>query len=92
MPTITPKYTLEMPFFGGGIHSKIENAAIQNVEYYKQAESFFERFNRGFYKLNQKERQIIVMACLEELPMFNYQISKELHKSTSYFLCSCFKH
>ncbi|MGE6601501.1 hypothetical protein ACQKEY_07220 [Lysinibacillus fusiformis] len=28
LPTITPKYTLEMPSFGGGIHSKVENAAI----------------------------------------------------------------
>ena len=85
LPTITPKYTLEMQSFGGGIHSKVENAAIRNVEYYKQAERFFERFNRGFYKLNQKERQIIVMACLEEVPMFNYHISKELHISERTF-------
>ncbi len=85
LPTITPKYTLEMPSFGGGIHSKVENAAIRNVEHYKQAENFFERFNRGFYKLTQKERQIIVMACLEEVPMFNYQISKELHISERTF-------
>ena len=85
LPTITPKYTLEMPSFGGTVNSKVENAAIKNVEHYKQAEKFFERFNRGFYKLTRKERQIIIKAFLEEVPMFNYQIASELNVSERTF-------
>lgn len=85
LPTITPKYTLEMPSFGGGVNSKVENAAIKNVELYKQAEKFFERFNRGFYKLTKRERQIIIMAFLEEIPMFNYQVANELNVSERTF-------
>lgn len=81
LPTITPKYTLEMPAFGGGVNSKVENAAIKNVELYKQAEKFFERFNRGFYKLTKKERQIIIMSSLKEIPMYNYQVANELNVS-----------
>lgn len=78
LPTITPKYTLDMPSFGGGVHSKVESAAIKNVDHYRQAEKFFERFNRGFYKLSKKERQLIIMSFLEEVPKFNYEISNEL--------------
>ncbi|WP_339216245.1 ArpU family phage packaging/lysis transcriptional regulator [Solibacillus sp. FSL W8-0372] len=78
LPTITPRYTLEMPSFGGGVHSKVESSAINNVEHYCQAERFFARFNRGFYKLSKKERQLIVMSYLEEVPMINYQIAQEL--------------
>lgn len=85
LPTITANYTLNMPLYSGGFHSKVENAAIRNVEHYELAKAFFERFNRAFYKLTQKERQIIVMACLEETPLFNYQISKKLHISERTF-------
>lgn len=35
--------------------------------------------------MTQKERQIIMMACLEEVPMFNYHIAKELHISERTF-------
>ncbi|AHN24272.1 hypothetical protein T479_12710 [Lysinibacillus varians] len=77
MPTVTANYTLNMPSYRGGLNSKVENAAIRNVEYYKQAKAFFEKFNRAFLKLTQKERQIIVMACLEETPLFNYQSERQ---------------
>ena len=85
LPTITPKYTLEMPSFGETVNSKVENAAIKNVEHYKQAEKFFESFNRGLYKLTRKERQIIIKAFLEEVPIFNYQIASELNVSERTF-------
>ncbi|MED3876194.1 ArpU family phage packaging/lysis transcriptional regulator [Lysinibacillus capsici] len=85
LPNITPKYTLEMPSFGGGVHSKVEGAAIKNVEHYKEAEKFYKKFYYGFYKLTKKERQVIVKAFLEEVPMFNYQIAKELHVSERTF-------
>jgi len=85
LPTITPRYTLAMPSFGGGVHSEVESAAINNVEHYRQAEKFFARFNRGFYKLSKKERQLIVMSYFEEVPMLNYQIAKELSVSERTF-------
>lgn len=85
LPTITPKYTLEMPSFGGGVSSKTENAAIKNIEHFQQAQIFFEKFNHGFYKLTRRERQIIIKAFLEEVPMFNYQIANELKVSERTF-------
>lgn len=81
LPTITPKYTLEMPANTGSVNSKTENAAIRNVELYQKAEKFFKKFNRGFYRLSYKEREIIVKAFLEEEPAFNYQIANELNVS-----------
>lgn len=67
-----------MTSFGGVVNSKVENTAIRNVDHYRQAEKFFTRFNHGFYKLSKKERQLIIMAFLDEVPMFNYEISNEL--------------
>lgn len=85
LPTITPKYTLEMSSFGGLANSKTENAAIRNVELFREAESFFERFNRAMYKLSLKERRIIVMSFLEEEPRFDYEIYNEIGVSESTF-------
>lgn len=85
LPTITPKYTLDMPSFGGTVSSKTESAAIKNVEHFQQAKIFFEKFNNGLYKLNRRERQIIIKAFLEEIPMFNYQIADELKVSERTF-------
>lgn len=85
LPTITPKYILEMSSFGGTVNSKTENAAIKNVEHYRQAEKFFECFNYGLYKLSKKEREIIIKAFLEEIPLFNYQIARELNVSERTF-------
>ncbi|MCM0626653.1 hypothetical protein M5J14_19325 [Lysinibacillus sp. OL1_EC] len=39
LPTITANYTLNMSSYSGGFHSKVENAAIRNVEHYKQAKA-----------------------------------------------------
>lgn len=78
LPTITPKYTMEMPSFGGGVQSKVESAAIKSVDNYREAMKFFEKFNRAFYKLSKKERQIIVLAYLDEVPRYNYEVASEL--------------
>ena len=78
LPTITPRYTMEMPSFGGGVQSKVENAAIKSVDNYREAMKFFEKFNRAFYKLSKKERQIIVLAYLDEMPRYNYEVANEL--------------
>ena len=81
LPTITPKYTLEMPAFTGLVNSKTENAAIRNVDFQRRAEKFFDQFNRALYKLSKKEREIIAKAYLDEAPRFNYEIANELHLS-----------
>lgn len=85
LPTITPRYTLEMPSFGGLSNSKTETAAIKNVEYFKEVENFFERFNRAMYKLSMKERQIIIMSFLDEEPRYDYEIYNEIGVSESTF-------
>lgn len=78
LPTITPKYTMEMPAFTGAVNSKVESAAIKSAENYREAMKFFERFNRAFYKLSKKERQLIVLAYLDEVPRYNYEVASEL--------------
>lgn len=85
LPTITPKYTLEMPAFTNEVNSKVESAAIKNLEYYIEAEKFFNRFNRGLYKLSRKERQLIFMAYLAESPFRDYEIYRELNVSERTF-------
>ena len=85
LPTITPNYTLEMPSFSGRINSKVENTAIENIEYYQQAEVFFNRFNHGLHKLTKRERQVIIKGFLDEVPTKNYQIAKEIHVSERTF-------
>lgn len=85
LPKITPNYTLEMPVFTGLVNSKTENAAIENVEFEQKAQRFFSKFNRALHRLTKKEREIIVKACLEEYPKFNYEIANELHLSERTF-------
>lgn len=58
-----------MPAFTGLDNSKTENAAIQNVDFQRRAEKFFDQFNRALYKLCEKERE-------NETPKFNYEIDK----------------
>lgn len=79
LPTITPKYTIEMPAFTGAVNSKTENAAIKAVDQYREAEKFFAKFHFAFRKLSRKEREIIVKSYLEEYPNYNYAIARELH-------------
>lgn len=85
LPSLTPKYTLELPANTGAVNSKTENAAVKNAEFQKQASKFFERFNRAYRKLTYKEREIIAKACLEEEPKFNYEIAGELNLSERTF-------
>lgn len=85
LPSLTPKYTLELPASTGMVNSKTENAALKNAEFQKQATKFFERFNRAYRKLSYKEREIIAKACLDEEPKFNYEIADELNLSERTF-------
>lgn len=85
LPSLTPKYTLELPVNTGMVNSKTENAALKNAEFQKQASKFFDRFNRAFRKLTYKEREVIAKACLEEEPRFNYEIADELNLSERTF-------
>lgn len=79
LPTITPKYTIEMPAFSGVVNSKTESAAIKAADHELEAKKFFEKFYFAFRKLSRKEREIIVKSYLDEYPNHNYAIARELH-------------
>lgn len=83
MPSITAKYTLEMPSFSNIKQSAVEGAAIEWVVKEKEHERFFSWFNRGLCRLTSIERRIITLAFLESEPMYNYEIYTELRMSKS---------
>ncbi|MGE7942807.1 ArpU family phage packaging/lysis transcriptional regulator [Lysinibacillus xylanilyticus] len=83
MPSITAKYTLEMPSFSNVKQSAVEGAAIECVDKEKEHERFFAWFNRGLCRLTAIERRIIALAFLETEPMYNYEIYTELRMSKS---------
>ncbi|MGE7795007.1 ArpU family phage packaging/lysis transcriptional regulator [Lysinibacillus fusiformis] len=83
MPSITAKYTLEMPTFSNVKQSSVEGAAIEYVAKEKEYERFFAWFNRGLCRLTAIERRIITSAFLEIEPMYNYEIYTELSMSKS---------
>lgn len=85
MPSITAKYTLEMPNFSNLKQSGVEMAAIKSVDHFKERERFFTWFNRGFCKLTVIERRLIMLAYLEMEPMYNYEICMELNVSERKF-------
>jgi len=85
MPKITTRFTLEMPNFSNTKTSKTEDAAVEIVNHPEKYLKFMNWFNRGFNKLNQKERQIIKQSYLEEEPWHNYEIYNELNISESTF-------
>ncbi|MFI2133004.1 ArpU family phage packaging/lysis transcriptional regulator [Lysinibacillus fusiformis] len=83
MPSITTKYTLEMPTFSNVKQSSVEGAAIECVDKEKEYERFFAWFNRGLSRLTSIERRIVTSAFLETEPMYNYEIYTELRMSKS---------
>ncbi|MGC7929793.1 ArpU family phage packaging/lysis transcriptional regulator [Lysinibacillus sp. VIII_CA] len=83
MPSITAKYTLEMPTFSNIKQSSVEGAAIEFVDKEKEYERFFAWFNRGLSRLTSIERRIVISAFLETEPMYNYEIYTELSMSKS---------
>jgi len=83
MPSITAKYTLEMPTFSNVKQSSVENAAIRSVDEFKKYEKFFGWFNRGLCKLTMIERHIITLTFLDKEPMFDYEVYTELRISKS---------
>lgn len=85
IPTITSKYTLEMPTFSNIKESSIEKCAIKGADYFKECERFFTWFNRGLSKLTTIERRLITLAYLEMEPLYNYEIYMELGVSESKF-------
>ena len=85
MPSITAKYTLEMPTFSNIKQSSVEMAAIKSVDHIKECERFFTWFNRGLCKLTEIERRLITLAYLEMEPMYNYEICTELNVSERKF-------
>ncbi|BAQ11461.1 hypothetical protein OXB_2991 [Bacillus sp. OxB-1] len=83
MPSITAKYTLEMPNYSNIKQSSVENAAVKMADFKQEYLRFLKWFNRGFCKLSKIERQIIFMAYLEVEPMYNYEIYTEMRMSES---------
>lgn len=83
MPSITAKYTLEMPTFSNVKQSSVENAAIKSVDEFKKYEKFFLWFNRGLCKLTMIERRIITLTFLDKEHMFDYEVYTELRISKS---------
>lgn len=85
VPTITAKYTVEMPNFSTIKSSSTENVAISNVDSKREAERFLERFSRAMNKMTFIERKLITRAYLQDDPAFNYEIWAELSISESKF-------
>ncbi|MEQ6355935.1 ArpU family phage packaging/lysis transcriptional regulator [Lysinibacillus sp. M3] len=85
IPSITAKYTLEMPTFSNVKQSSVEMATIKSVDHFNECERFFNWFNRGLCKLTVIERRMITLAYLEMEPMHNYEICMELNVSERTF-------
>ncbi|WP_433595146.1 ArpU family phage packaging/lysis transcriptional regulator [Lysinibacillus xylanilyticus] len=85
MPSVTAKYTLEMPTFSNVKHSSVETVAIKSVNHKQDCERFFTWFNGGLNKLTVIERRLITLAYLEIEPMYNYEICMELNVSERKF-------
>jgi len=85
MPTITTRYTLEMPNFSNAVSSKVENAAVEIASFSGEYLKFMNWFNRGFNKLNKMERQLITLSYLEEDPRHNYEVYREMNVSERTF-------
>ncbi|WP_458412763.1 ArpU family phage packaging/lysis transcriptional regulator [Schinkia sp. CFF1] len=85
MPTVTTKYTLEMPNFSNVKSSRVEEAAVKMASFAVDYLKFMNWFNRGFNKLNKTERQLITLSYLEEDPLHNYEIYRDMNVSERTF-------
>lgn len=81
MPTLTTKYTLEMPNFSLFKSSATENAAVKMADMSEEYAKFMKWFNRAFNRLSKIERQIIRLSSLIEEPLHNYEIYAQLNLS-----------
>lgn len=85
LPTLTTKYTLEMPNFSNLKSSATENAAVKMASLSEEYDKFMKWFNRGFNRLTKIERQIIRLSSLIENPLHNYEIYAQLNLSERTF-------
>lgn len=85
MPTITSKFTLEMPNFSNIKVSKTEDSAVKIASFSGEYLKFMNWFNQGFKKLNKMERELITLSYLEEEPWHNYEIYGKLNISERTF-------
>lgn len=83
MPSITAKYTLELPSLSNVKQSAVEEVAVKWVDKEREQKKFFVWFNRGLCRLTSIERRIIALSFLEIEPMYNYEIYTELSMSKS---------
>ena len=80
LPSVTANYSL-MPSGKGGVHSAVENAAMDNVDYEIKREKFLDWVVRAVNRLQVRERSIVVMRHLNETEMFDYEVYAELNLS-----------
>lgn len=85
MPSLTAKYTLEMPNFSNVVKSSVEETALKNADFFLEYSRFFNWFNKGLCKLTYIERHLISLGYLEMEPMYNYEIYTSLNISESKF-------
>lgn len=83
LPSITAKYTLEMPNYSNVKQSSVENAAVKMAGWEKERIRFFKWFRKGYSKLNLRESQIIYWGYLEKEPSYHYEIYQSLQMSES---------
>lgn len=79
LPSITPRYTLEMPSFSNTVGSKVEDIVIQKVNFNQEQVKFFNWFNKAFRKLTEFERKLITLCYLQDEPLHNYEVYRELN-------------
>lgn len=85
MPNVTTRYTLEMPNFSNIKISKVEEAAVKMASFSGEYLKFVNWFKRGFNKLNKMERKLITLSYLEEDPLHNYEIYRDMNVSERTF-------
>lgn len=84
VPSITPSYAL-IPGAPSGFNSKVENAAVKNVDQEREREEFVTRMMDCINRLNDTQRQIIIMEYIESEYRFNYEIWNKIGMSESQY-------
>lgn len=81
LPNVTANYSL-MPSGKGGVHSSVESAALDNVEYEQNREKFMNWMIAAVNRLPKRERAIIILRYLNDsAETFDYEVYAELNLS-----------
>ncbi|MDW0112220.1 ArpU family phage packaging/lysis transcriptional regulator [Sporosarcina saromensis] len=81
LPSVTAKYSLA-PISGRGIvHSAVESAAINNVDFEIKREKFLNWVVYAVNRLNFQERSILITRYLNNDDLFDYEVYTKLNMS-----------